>query len=127
MSVLSLFLRLGVSMVVVLLLVRVAAGLLQRTGAGGGPRRGRAEVEVLYRQPLGRRASLGVVRAGERALLLGITDHTVTLLGEADADELLPPIPESPRTAAHPGGPATRPPTWTAVVDALRDRTVRRR
>jgi flagellar protein FliO/FliZ len=124
----ALLLRLVVSMAVVLLLVRLAANLLQRSTAGGKVRRrGRAEVEVLLRQPLGRRSSIGVVRAGDRALVLGITDQSITLLAEGDPDVLVPLAPESPRTATPDGGPVAAAPTWTAVVDALRDRTVRRR
>ena len=129
MSLFSLFLRLTVSLGVVLVLVRVAAGLLQRTAGGGRGvrrRRGPAEVEVLLRQPVGRRASITVVRAGNRALLLGITEHTITLLAEDDPDVLVPLAPETPRTASPTDGRATVTPAWTAVVDALRDRTVRR-
>lgn len=123
----ALFLRLIVSMAVVLLLLRLAAGLLQRANGGGrSRRRGRAEVEVLLRQPLGRRSSIGVVRAGDRALVIGITDHTITLLAEGDPDLLVPLLPESPRTVAPVGGPPASGPTWTTVVGALRERTVRR-
>ena len=123
----ALFLRLVVSMGVVLLLLRVAATVVQRAGGGGrSRRRGRAEVEVLLRQPLGRRSSIGVVRAGDRALVVGITDHTITLLAEGDPDLLVPLLPESPRTAAPVGGSSATPPTWTSVIGALRERTVRR-
>jgi flagellar protein FliO/FliZ len=123
----ALFLRLILSMGVVLVLLRVAAGAMQRSGGGGrNRRRGRAEVEVLLRQPLGRRASIGVVRAGDRALVVGITDHTITLLAEGDPDLLVPLLPESPRTATPAGGPPATFPTWTTVVGALRERTVRR-
>ena len=128
MSLFSLMLRLGVSLAVVLVLMRVAAGLLQRTGGGGGlrRRRGPAEVEVLLRQPIGRRATINVVRAGNRALVLGVTEHTITLLAEDDPDVLVPLAPETPRTASPADGPASATSAWTAVVDALRDRTVRR-
>lgn len=128
-SLFSLVLRLVVSLGVVLLLVRVAAGLLQRAGTGGTGgrrRRGPAEVEVLLRQPIGRRASISVVRAGSRALVLGITEHTITLLAEDDPDVLVPIAPETPRTATPADGPPSASTAWTAIVDALRDRTVRR-
>jgi len=126
-SLFSLFLRLVVSLGVVLLLVRVASGLLQRGGTGRvRRRRGPAEVEVLLRQPVGRRASISVVRAGQRALVLGVTDHTITLLAEDDPDVLVPLAPEAPRTASPADGSAAAPSAWTAIVDALRDRTVRR-
>lgn len=124
----ALLLRLVVSMAVVLLLVRLAGNLLQRsTGGAKVRRRGRAEVEVLVRQPLGRRSSISVVRTGDRALVLGITDQHITLLAEGDPDVLVPLAPESPRTAPPDGGTSASHPTWTAVVDALRERTVRRR
>lgn len=126
-SLFSLFLRLTVSLGVVLVLVRVAAGMLQRaSGAGPRRRRGPAEVEVLLRQQVGRRASVTVVRAGGRALVLGVTDQSVTLLAEDDPDVLVPPAPESPRTATTADGRASASPAWTAVIDALRDRTARR-
>jgi flagellar protein FliO/FliZ len=127
-SLFSLFFRLAVSLGVVLVLVRVAAGLLQRGGTGSGlrRRRGPAEVEVLLRQPVGRRASISVVRAGNRALVLGVTDHTITLLAEDDPDVLIPLAPETPRTASSADGTASARSAWTAIVDAVRDRTVRR-
>ena len=125
-SLLSLFLRLAVSLGVVLVLVRVAAGLLQRGGVGPRRRRGPADIEVLLRQPVGRRATISVVRAGNRALVLGVTDHTITLLAEDDPDVLVPLAPEAPRTASPADGSPSAPSAWTAVVDALRDRTARR-
>lgn len=127
-SLFSLFFRLAISLGVVLVLMRVAAGMLQRVGGGHGMRRrrGPAEVEVLFRQPVGRRASVSVVRAGNRALVLGVTDHTVTLLAEDDPDVLIPLAPETPRTASPADGSPSASSAWTAVLDALRDRTVRR-
>jgi flagellar protein FliO/FliZ len=128
MTTFALVLRVAVSLAVVLLLVRVAGGMLQRSGSGGGRRRrGPAEVEVLYRQPVSRRAAVQVVRAGRRALVLGVTDHTITLLAEDEADVLVPIAPDVPRTALREGAPAPMRPTWTNLVDAMRDRTVRRR
>jgi hypothetical protein len=58
--------------------------------------------------------------------VVGITDHTITLLAEDDPDVLVPLVPEAPRTASPLGGRSATWPTWTAVVDALRERTVRR-
>ena len=126
-SLLSLTIRLVVSLGVVLLLVRLASTLLQRSG-GAGPRRrrGPAEVEILLRQPINRRASVAVLRAGDRALVLGVTDQQVTLLHEDHPDVLVPPAPETPRTASPGDGLTAAHPTWTALVEALRDRTVRR-
>src|SRR3546814_7326732 len=72
--------------------------LLQRGTSGGGRRRrGPAEVEVLLRQPVGRRSSITVIRAGNRALVLGVTDQSITLLAEEDPDVLVPLAPETPK------------------------------
>jgi flagellar protein FliO/FliZ len=135
-SLVVLLVRVVVSLGIVLAVMAGAAAVLRRSGVVGTSgmgkrgglrrRRGPAEVEVLLRQPVGRRASISVVRAGNRALLLGITEHTITLLAEDDPDVLVPLAPETPRTASPADGRASASPAWTAVVDALRDRTVRR-
>src|SRR3546814_16953062 len=102
---------LSVSRGVVLVLVRVAAGLLQRGTSGGGRRRrGPAEVEVLLRQPVGRRASITVIRAGNLALVLGVTDKSITLLAEEDPDVLVPLAPETPSTESPEEGHASASP-----------------
>jgi flagellar protein FliO/FliZ len=82
---------------------------------------------VLGRVTLGRNASVTVVRVGGRALVLGVSEQQVTLLTETDPAELTPPNvdPESPGTAA-PGGFPPASSAWKAVVEQLRDRTVRR-
>ena len=64
---------------------------LVRRPLGG---RGAGALAVLARQPLTRGASVAVVRVGERALVLGVTDQNVTLLAEAD--------PAAIEAAAHP-------------------------
>ena len=132
-SVVSLVLRVVVSLGVVLAVMAGAAAVLKRGGFGGagagGMGRGRAKhsVEVLGRVTLGRNASVTVVRVGGRALVLGVSDQHVTLLTETDPAELNPPStdPESPGTAA-PGGFPPASSAWKAVVEQLRDRTVRR-
>jgi flagellar protein FliO/FliZ len=135
-SVFALLLRLVVSLGVVLGIMAVAAAVLRRSrgfgmGAGRGARRRPAEVEVLHRQPLGKRACLAVVRTGERALVLGVTEQSVTLLADAPADDLAPLYVEAPRTVPLGGdgttsNGASTGPTWTAFIEQLRDRTVRR-
>jgi flagellar protein FliO/FliZ len=130
-SVFSLLLRLVVSLGVVLGIMAVAAAVLRRgrgfsLGGGRGVRRMPAEVEVLHRQPLGKRASLAVVRAGDRGLVLGVTDQSVTLLMTAEADELAPLHIEAPRTVPLGGADDAAGPTWTVFVEQLRERTVRR-
>ena len=132
-SVVSLVVRVVVSLGVVLAIMAGAAAVLKRGGLGGaagggmGRSRTRHSVEVLGRVALGRNASVTVVRVGGRALVLGVSDQKVTLLTETDPAELTPPSvdPESPGTAA-PGGFPPASSAWKAVVEQLRDRTVRR-
>ena len=159
-SVVSLVVRVVVSLGVVLAVMAGAAAVLKRGGFGGaagggiGRSRTRQSVEVLGRVTLGRNASVTVVRVGSRALVLGVSDQNVTLLTETDPAELAalhgsspggsslvggaptPPAagassgmpsvdPESPGTAA-PGGFPPASSAWKAVVEQLRDRTVRR-
>jgi flagellar protein FliO/FliZ len=133
-SVVSLLVRVVVSLGVVLAIMAGAAALLRRGGIGGAPRTGlgraraRATMEVLGRVSLGRNTSVTVVRVGSRALVLGVADQKVTLLTETDPAELAPPPvedPETPRTAA-PGGFPPASSAWKAVVEQLRERTVRR-
>ena len=83
-------LRIVFSLTVVLLLMWGLARLARRplSGRGGGA------LSVLARQPLTRGASVAVVRVGERAYVLGVTDQNVTLLAEAE--------PEAIEAAAHP-------------------------
>ena len=136
-SVVSLVVRVVVSLGVVLAVMAGAAAVLRRGGfggagggGGGGLGRSRAakhSVEVIGRVGLGRNTSVTVVRVGGRALVLGVSDQKVTLLTETDPADLVPPSidPESPGTAA-PGGFPPASSAWKAVVEQLRERTVRR-
>jgi len=133
-SVGELFVRLVVSLGVVVAIMAAAAWVLKRVAAGGLAAGGRGRpgrpvrIEVLARQSLGRRSSIALVRAGGRGLVLGITDQHVTLLAETAADELVMPdaIPEPPRTVAPIGDPVVAGPTWRSLTETLRERTVRR-
>lgn len=131
----ELFVRLAVSLGVVVAIMAAAAWLLKRVAAGGFAAGGRqragrpVRIEVLARQSLGRRSSVALVRAGKRGLLLGVTDQYVTLLAETSADDLVVPesmIPEPPRTVTPLGGPLVTGPAWRGFTDTLRERTVRR-
>ncbi|GAB3598191.1 hypothetical protein GCM10027446_27860 [Angustibacter peucedani] len=92
MEVLALAGRVVLSLVVVLVLLWLAARGLrkgqQRTQHG-------IEVDVLARQPLAQRSSVAVVQVGERALVLGVTEHRVELLSEQPLADLLPAQPET--------------------------------
>ena len=135
MSTATMLVRLVVAMAVVIAVMWLAARALR--ARGGGPvsvRAGRpaAPIDVLARRGLSKGASVAVVRAGGRTMVLGVTDASVTLLGEVDpTDEA---ADSAGLTAADPGGP--HPPTAAgglrpllaqkSLVDALRELTVRR-
>ena len=81
---LELTVRLVASLAVVVGLMLLLARLVgKRYGARAG-----APVQVLHRQPLSRSASVAVVTVGCRVLVVGTTDHQVSLLTELDPDEL---------------------------------------
>ena len=145
----GLLLRVVVSLGLVLAVLWFAA-----KGLRSSQRRSRAgvDVDVLTRQPLAQKSSLAVVRLGDRALVLGVTESRVELLHEtALADVLAPDQPVQadqsvadparqvslPATtgsavrlpASRPGplsGSALSPQTWSRAVQVLREMTVRR-
>jgi flagellar protein FliO/FliZ len=112
------------------------------------------DVDVLARQPLAQRASVAVVKVGDRALVLGVTESRVDLLsdqpleslltvsapesapapstepGFADSTEsLMPKQPRAHITAPAKGplaGSALSPATWSKALDAVREMTVRK-
>ncbi len=118
-------LRIFFSLLVVLLLMWALAKVARRPLAG----RGGAALSVLARQPLSRGAAVAVVRVGERAYVVGVTDQNVTLLAEADPDAI--------EAAAHPNhevreqlsldslsgsglaGSALSPSTWRQAATAV--------
>jgi flagellar protein FliO/FliZ len=146
MELLGLVLRVGLSLAVVVGLMWLAARGLRGAVAG----RGLGIVEVVARQPLGRGSAVAVVRVADKALVLGVTDTQVTLLGETALTDVEAARTTTKRTAisttstaADPAGvvsvtgPETSaagplagsilsPQTWRRTVEALRERTVRR-
>jgi flagellar protein FliO/FliZ len=134
--VLELVLRIGFSLLVVLGLLWVLARVARRPLAG----RGGGAIAVLARQQITRGSTVAVVRVADRALIIGVTDGQVTLLGEADPAGLSPapsPAPvagrrESMAVAVDPApagrlaGSVLSPQTWSQTVQFLRDRTARR-
>lgn len=129
-SVGELFVRLIVSLGVVIGIMAVAATVLKRVSSGNlGVSRGRpgkpVKIEVVARQTLGRRSSVAIVRAGERGLVLGVTEQRVTLLAETTADELMIEDP-APRTVSLIDDQSVVGSPWRNVAESLRDRTVRR-
>ena len=123
-STLALFGRLIVSLGVVIGLMWLAARTMRRRGFGGPTRRPGVHVDVIARRTLGRNSSIAIVRAGSQGLVVGITDHQITKLADADLEEIDLEA-EGQWTAASPGpdGPT---PSWKAMLEQLRDRTVRR-
>lgn len=112
----------------------------------------RDTMTVLARQRLSRNASVAVVRIADRALVLGITDGQINLLSETELASFdaqpaglrtqpraefavtdVEPDPADAVTVRRTRGPARglegsalSAATWIQVVDALRNRTVRR-
>ena len=61
-------------------------------------------LEVIARQPLSRTSSIAVVRVGEQAYVVGVTEQRIALLGEADAALLESLITRAPAAAPRAGG-----------------------
>jgi len=132
-SIIALLVRVVVSLGVVLALMVGTGAVLRRSGLAGtgslGRRGVRRPVEVMARHGLSRGASVTVVRLGGRGLVLGVTDHQVTLLAEIDPAELEAPLDEPPAGGVAgppaPGiGAGSLP--WKVALEQLRERTVRR-
>jgi hypothetical protein len=173
-STLELLVRLVISMVVVMAVMGLAARVVRRrqgvgpllparrdpaaVPAGRGRTRSRnprpaAPLEVLYRRPLSKGAAVSLVEATGRTFLLGVTEHSVTLLAEL-GDQAAPRTAANPRqgslgqgtvgpvqltdedewqqTGRMPGceraaaGTETSDNAWKLALDTLRERTVRR-
>jgi flagellar protein FliO/FliZ len=127
-SLLALFARLAISLTVVLAVMGLAGRALRKKAMPGMSRRNKVTpIEVLARQGLGRTASVAMVRAGGKVLLLGVTETNVNILGEADDLGLFDDEePGGHWTAPQGAGPARPSWTWKTMIDAARDRTVRR-
>ena len=74
-------LRLVLAVAVVIGLLLLTARLTRRVGDRGAGS-GRGVITVAARQPLSRTASIAVVHAAGRTLVVGITDTQVTLLSD---------------------------------------------
>ncbi len=129
-------LRIGFSLLIVLGLMWGLAKLARRPLTG---HRGAGALTVLNRQQLGRASSIAVVRVADKALIVGVTDTQVSLLGETDLLTFVEesPAPEHRDSVALNGrtpddlpgrldGSALSPRTWRSAVDFLRERTARR-
>lgn len=61
----------------------------------GGKGKGRETLTVLARQQLTRNASVAIVKIADRAVILGVTDAQVSLLGDADLALVEASLPSS--------------------------------
>jgi flagellar protein FliO/FliZ len=91
--------RVMVSLALVLAVMWAIARKLRR----GGKQRSSGLIDILGRQQLSRTASVAVLRVGARALVVGVTDTQVTVLGETDlaeAEAVMGPVASATRVAA---------------------------
>lgn len=119
-SVLSLLGRLVVSLAIVLGLMALLARVVRHRALPGLKRATVAPgtLQVVAQQPLSRAASIVLVRAANRAFVVGVTDAGVNLLAELDPDSLEIEEPAD--------GAPVMPVSLRGFVDAVRDRSVRR-
>ena len=114
---------------VVLAVMALAAKVARNRNFGGMRTKGKTtKIEVLARQHFGKQSSVAVVMAGGKALVLGISDQSVTLLAEAEPSSIeIEAVAEAHRTA--PSGNGVVPHsslTWKAWIEQLRERSTRR-
>jgi flagellar biosynthetic protein FliO len=128
-STLVLFARLIFSLAVVIGLMWVAANVLRKRGfSGAAPRRGPRgpQVDLVARRALGRNAAIAVVRVGERSLVIGITDHQVTNLGEVELTDVDNIDLNEGNTWTVPSGANGPASAWKTMLEQMRNRTARR-
>jgi flagellar biosynthetic protein FliO len=109
---LRLVLSLGIVIGVMAMLAKLARGRLGRVGARTP--KSPYQLQVLSRQQIGKNASVLLVRAGDRGLLLGVTEHSVSLIQETE----IPPVVDAE--------PAVAPRVGGAMLHRARELTVRK-
>jgi len=129
-SLVALMGRLIVAMGIVVGLMIIAGRVVRNRGLGGAVGRGPASapvrIEVLARQGFGRNASVAVIRAAGKGLVLGVTETNVTVLAEADLTALDAQISDEAIGTASSGARSSSGPSWKAMLELARDKTVRR-
>ncbi len=80
----GLVIRLVVSLAIVVGLLL----LLSRVVSGRFKGRSGAAIQILHRQPITRTSTIAVISVAGRVLLVGATEHEITLLSELDPDQL---------------------------------------
>jgi flagellar protein FliO/FliZ len=128
----ELVLRIGFSLIVVLGLMWLLARMIRRP-LGSGRRHG--TLAVLDRQQLSRGAAVTVLRVADRAMILGVTDQQVSLLGESHLEDFERhpaehrdhvAIGDGGLPGAHPAAAGPHRGRWaSSALDFLRDRTTR--
>jgi len=110
----------------------VVVGLLLLLAKVTGRRmRGRSGslVQVVHRQPLSRSSAVAVVTVGTRVLVLGTTEHQVSVLTELDPDELAADLVLVPGEVDEDGEPTSIPvivpPTPIAPTNSASTHAVR--
>lgn len=78
--------RLLVSLAAVLGVMWVLVRRVKRPGKGGNSKQ---LIDVLSRQHLGRNSSVAVIRVMDKALILGMTETQMSVLGETDLDAVM--------------------------------------
>jgi flagellar protein FliO/FliZ len=124
-STIALFMRLIMSLAIVIGLMWAAAHVLRRRGLAPAGRRSQRnlQVELLARKALARNASIAVVRVAGRSMIVGVTDHNITKLDDADIEEI--ELEDAGANWTTPQGPTGPVPTWKTMLDQWRSRTVR--
>lgn len=129
--------RLVLSLSVVVGIMWIAARVLRKKVGMGGARRGKGDIIlVVARKGVSKNAAVAVVQVGAAMLVIGITEHNVNVLAEADpalAEEIdltteSASSKRSSRMLLSARKIDIREPSnaWKLMLDSLRDRTVRR-
>lgn len=93
-SMFGIILKLGLGLAVVVVLVWGSVAVLRRSSLGKQFSANTGRVRVLERSYLGPKKSICLVRIGQRALAIGVTESNITTLAHLD-DEDLPAVPDS--------------------------------
>ena len=135
-SLMSILPRLFISMAAVIVVMWIAARVLKNREGRGGVTRHRSSgggafkkapvVQVLGRSGVGRHASIAVVRAGEKALIVGVTDTNVSLLGELEPADLGTSTEAQGTGSSDVMSIDVTSQAWSGLLTQVRERTVRR-
>jgi len=127
MSVLWLGFRLVASLAVILAMIAGLSWMAKRSkgmGFGLGPTKG--AIVVRSREQLNRAGTIALIEVGDRALLVGATEQSITVL--AEGDDLLPAevaVSTDDRTSSHTDPDGSVSPRMN-LIEMLREWSVRR-